>query len=48
MKASPYFNWTKLASEDQALGDRWIADRYWLWDGATFRRLPDSSPVVDG
>jgi hypothetical protein len=43
-----YRNFNQRNKKGQVLGDWWTADRYWLWDGTHFRRLPDSSPVVSG
>jgi hypothetical protein len=44
--ARVYRNFNQKNKKGQILGDWWSCDRYWLWDGATFKRLPISSPVT--
>jgi hypothetical protein len=41
-----YRNFNQKNKKGHVLGDWWTADRYWLWDDETFRKLTDSSPVV--
>jgi hypothetical protein len=42
-----YRNFNQKNKKGQVLGDWWSSDRYWLWDGTTFKRLRLSSPVTE-
>lgn len=44
--ARVYRNFNQTNKKGQILGDWWSDNRYWLWDGATFKRLPTSPPIM--
>jgi hypothetical protein len=41
-----YRNFNQKNKNGQVLGDWWWDDRYWRWDGATFKRFPADSDVT--
>ena len=42
--ATIFRNYNQRNKKGMILGDWWQDDRFWLWDGVSFRRKPDTEP----